>query len=100
MKKENFVTSIARVWFLYSDEALYTHTLAQLRTFWVVEQFFSYAFGVTIKRTRTASQGVLQHIIQYACLWLNQQAGKTNLKNTNIGDIKHKWEYFQSLEPF
>ena len=63
--------------------------------------FFSYAFCVTIKRTRTASaQHVLQHITQYACLWLNQQGGKTNLKNTNIGDIKHKWEYFQSLEPF
>ena len=44
-----------------------------------------------IKRTRTASQGVLQHITQYACLWLNQQAGKTNLKNTNIGDIKHNF---------
>ena len=57
------------------------------------------AFGVTIKRTRTASQRV-SPITQYACLWLNQQAGKTNLKNTNIGDIKHKWEYFQSLEPF
>ena len=39
MKEENFVTSIARVWFLYSEEALYTHTLAQLRTI-----FFSYAF--------------------------------------------------------
>ena len=25
---------------------------------------------------------------------------ETNLKNTNIGDIKHKWEYFQSQEPF
>ena len=40
MKEENFVTSIARGWFLYSEEALYTHTLAQLRTFWVVEQIF------------------------------------------------------------
>ena len=42
----------------------------------------------------------LQHTAQYTFLWLNQQAGKTNLKNTNIGDIKHKWEYFQSLELF
>ena len=42
----------------------------------------------------------LQHTAQYTFLWLNQQAGKTNLKNTNIGDIKHKWEYFQSLKPF
>ena len=40
MKEENFVTSIARVWFLHSEEDLYTHTLAQLRTFWVVEQIF------------------------------------------------------------
>ena len=62
--------------------------------------FFSYAFRVTIKRTCTASQQLLRHITQYACLWLNQQAGKTNLKNTNIDDIKHKWEYFPSLEPF
>ena len=62
--------------------------------------FFSYAFCVTIKRTRTASQHVLQHTTQYAFLWLNQKTGKTNLKNTNIGDIHHKWEYFQSLEPF
>ena len=62
--------------------------------------FFSYAFCVTIKRTRTASQQVLQHTTQYACLSLNQQAGKTNLKNTNMSDIKHKWEYFQSLKLF
>ena len=63
--------------------------------------FFSYAFRVTIKRTCTASQQLLRHIThdQYACLWLNQQAGKTNL-NTDIDGIKHKWEYFQSLEPF
>ena len=32
----------------------------------------------------------LQHTTQYAFLWLNQQAGKTNLKNTNIADIKNK----------
>ena len=60
-----------------------------------------YAFRVTITEThahRIASS--LQHTTQYAFLWLNQQEGKTNLKNTNIGDIKHKWEYFQSLEPF
>ena len=50
---------------------------------------------MTVKCTRTASQGVLQHITRYACLWLNQQEGKTNLKNTNISDIKHKREYFQ-----
>ena len=25
---------------------------------------------------------------------------ETNLKNKNIGDIKHTWKYFQSLEPF
>ena len=74
-------------------------TVAQLQTSWIIEQFF-YAFCVTFKRTRTASHQVLQHTTQYAFLWLNQQARKTSLKNTNIGDIKHKWEYFQSLEPF
>ena len=96
MKEENFVTRIARVWFLYSDEASYVSTTVNFLSCRTI--FFSYAFRVTIKRTRTASQAVLQHIIQFASLWLNQQAGKTNLKNTNIGDIKHKWEYFQSLE--
>ena len=35
--------------------------------------------------------------LRTACLWLNQQAGKTNLKKTNIGDIKHKWEYIFSI---
>ena len=75
-------------------------TLAQLQTSWIIEQLFLCVFRVTIKRTRTASHQVLQHTTQYAFLWLNQQARKTSLKNTNIGDIKHKWEYFQSLEPF
>ena len=42
----------------------------------------------------------LQNTTQYTFLWLNQQAGKTNLKNTNVRDIKHKWGYFQSLKPF
>ena len=74
-------------------------TVAQLQTSWIIEQFF-YAFCVTFKRTRTSSHQVLQHTTEYAFLWLNQQARKTSLKNTNIGDIKHKWEYFQSLEPF
>ena len=98
MKEENFVTSIARVWFLQSDEASYVSTTVNFLS--CRTNFFSFAFLVTIKRKRTASQGVLEHITQYACLWLNQQAGKTNLKDTNIGDIKHKWEYFQTLEPF
>ena len=77
MKEENFasVASISRVWFSYSDEALYTHCLKYSTTANFLSCgtiFFFYAFRVTIKCTRTASQGVLQHITRYACLWLNQ----------------------------
>ena len=63
--------------------------------------FFSFTFCVTIKRTRTASQHVLQHTTQYGLFMVESASGtETNLKNTNIGDIKNKWKFFQSLEPF
>ena len=52
-------------------------TLAQLKTYWIVEQFFfSYAFRVTIKRTRTASQQLLRHKIQYYFLMAESASGK------------------------
>ena len=90
MKEKNFesVTSFAGVTSI-------TANFLNCRT------IFFYAFRVNITEPhahRIASS--LQHTTQYAFLWLNQQAGKTNLKNTNIGDIKHKWEYFQSLQLF
>ena len=83
MKEENFAsaTSIERVWFVDSDEAVYskapyTHCLTQLRTSWlVVEQFYSFFLRI-LWRTR---KEVLQYTPQYACLiiiygWISEQA--------------------------
>ena len=89
MKEENFasVTSIARV---LSTTAIFLNC----RTIIFMPRF------VWLLNARAPHRIKFTAHNSVCFLWLNQQAGKTNLKNTNIGDIKHKWEYFQSLELF